>query len=138
MNLQLTSLSLQPPLLATNTNRILTRPSHKISAIGEETATFLLTQHQLRCLSQYTQSIDHQESLTNEDIISRRFAQPKARHMKAESAHHATKALAMPLHAQSFDDRIRNRSPALLALCRIAIRMAVDTPGVTILFHEGR
>lgn len=43
----------------------------------------------------------------------------------------------MPLRSQGFDDRVGNRLLAFLAFVRVAMGMAINTPGISILLDKG-
>lgn len=50
--------------------------------------------------------------------------------------YHTSEASDMPLTPQRFHHCIRNRLATALALGTVAIRMAIDTPGIPIFFHK--
>jgi hypothetical protein len=55
-----------------------------------------------------------------------------------EISYPATEALIVPFSTQGFDHHIGNWPSALLALGGVATSMAVDTPCIAVLLHEGR
>jgi hypothetical protein len=52
--------------------------------------------------------------------------------------YHTAEAAHMPLRPQSLDNRIRNRLATLSTLCTKAIRMAPDTPRISLFFDKRR
>lgn len=52
--------------------------------------------------------------------------------------YNANEAARMPLGTQGLDDRISDRLATALALGRVAVRMAIDTPCVPVLLDERR
>lgn len=57
---------------------------------------------------------------------------------KGTRANHTNKAISMPLRSKGFDNRIRNRFPAALALCTVPMRMTIDTPCVPVFLDKRR
>ena len=50
--------------------------------------------------------------------------------------YHAAKTLSMPLCSECFDNGVSYRLAALLALSRVAVRVAAHTPSIAVFFNK--
>lgn len=56
--------------------------------------------------------------------------------VKLTTTFHAAKTLSMPLCSKCFDNGVSHRLAALLALSRVAVRVAAHTPSIAVFFHK--